>query len=1143
MCSAIIWVLLNPMALKAQLANQVGNQIPKFLSPDASMFQKFVDVPVSEYTGVADITIPIHSVKVGNYTHDISLQYHSGGIKADDEASVVGLGWLLNAGGVINCIPAGMNDAECNPIKTDQELDDLLMQSYTKKTLHELFNENYHDFHQKYTFSSFGSIDKPERGSLYYIFNSQNQIDLFSFNFCGYSGRFVEGQDHQYHALNQADLLTVERENGFFIITDKLGIKYYFNQLERTSKTIGDAFSYSDSYYLTKIAFPDKAADDCIQFRYFNSDLKLSYTPLPSMSTEGTTERTEENDTQNAYIDLVKGARLQSDQVNKYTGSPVYLESIETKSELVKFGLSARLDIKGDAPRKLDSISVYSKYDGGLKKMYVLFNSYFEGNKSTREKSLLYSPYNQSFSNFTEDQVSKRLRLDSLFQVSSGDFKKYAGKYSFVYDNAVNRYTFAYENVALPYKKSTAIDHWGYYNGENNNILVPTFRFGKYEYPLLDDNKREAFIERQKTNGGANRGASPTFMKAGLLNKITYPTGGTTTIAYEPNAFSNYRCLSAEEIKSNVLEKVDEYRTNKNMDEGFFIEPDRRVTFSASFRCMYPPSCVPLSNVKGNTMISLVDKSSTPWTYLAQFSANQFDDWNRELQVTFTTDRRRRVNLVVQTAIPEGTPSVYPYPTQHVYASVRHEYALPNLNSKYSIGGGCRVAQICFYSNSVLQKKQVFCYESADGNSYGKLMVPLSYVSSCRQPGKDCKSIFQFFISQLNVADRPIIQYDGPVVGYSNVEIKEVDSKENSNGKTTKIFSNDLPVFSQEGVIFRVEQKPLNGSLSKVSYFDKEKLVKEQSFDMDLKQKTVAKNYSSFLKYDNEHWSSCRVGPRDSGPLVYEIDDWYLYVSPIYSYQIFKTKEYVKSYTDQGTISEESSYAYDEMGQLSSKSTKRSFGDIVTEKYYYPYNLAAAGNLYLHMGHMPGIVVKEERFVNDRQKEGRLLEYYYPSDGVYCPFRYSLWSEGKGYREEQQFGYGGDGYIKELKRKNGTSTSFIWGYNSTYPVAQFDNATYDDVSGKTSLVVQLQSYTNLTDAATRDRLKALNNSIRKEFPTNVLVTTYTYRPLVGITSKTTPNGATTYYEYDGFGRLTSVKDDKGNIVSKNDYNYYNDKNQ
>jgi YD repeat-containing protein len=56
-------------------------------------------------------------------------------------------------------------------------------------------------------------------------------------------------------------------------------------------------------------------------------------------------------------------------------------------------------------------------------------------------------------------------------------------------------------------------------------------------------------------------------------------------------------------------------------------------------------------------------------------------------------------------------------------------------------------------------------------------------------------------------------------------------------------------------------------------------------------------------------------------------------------------------------------------------------------------------------------------------------------------------------------------------------------------------------------------------------------------PVGAQMTSYTYRPLVGMTSQTDANGIVTYFEYDSFGRLQVVKDSDGNIVKANAYHY------
>jgi YD repeat-containing protein len=53
------------------------------------------------------------------------------------------------------------------------------------------------------------------------------------------------------------------------------------------------------------------------------------------------------------------------------------------------------------------------------------------------------------------------------------------------------------------------------------------------------------------------------------------------------------------------------------------------------------------------------------------------------------------------------------------------------------------------------------------------------------------------------------------------------------------------------------------------------------------------------------------------------------------------------------------------------------------------------------------------------------------------------------------------------------------------------------------------------------------------------ITTYSYKPLVGISSQTDSNGQSIYYEYDDLGRLFRAMDSDGNLIQKIEYNYVN----
>jgi len=57
------------------------------------------------------------------------------------------------------------------------------------------------------------------------------------------------------------------------------------------------------------------------------------------------------------------------------------------------------------------------------------------------------------------------------------------------------------------------------------------------------------------------------------------------------------------------------------------------------------------------------------------------------------------------------------------------------------------------------------------------------------------------------------------------------------------------------------------------------------------------------------------------------------------------------------------------------------------------------------------------------------------------------------------------------------------------------------------------------------------------YPSDAQMMSYTYDPMIGMTSQTDGRSTTTYYEYDGFQRLMNIKDQRGAIVKNNDYNY------
>src|SRR5687767_4823062 len=113
------FLLLQMFAIKKVDAQVKAPQLTP-LSPNAAALWKYTELPVNMYTGIPSITIPIYEIKSGDITVPISLSYHAGGNRVEEQASWVGLGWSLQAGGAINRNVKGVAD-EAGFLKPDND--------------------------------------------------------------------------------------------------------------------------------------------------------------------------------------------------------------------------------------------------------------------------------------------------------------------------------------------------------------------------------------------------------------------------------------------------------------------------------------------------------------------------------------------------------------------------------------------------------------------------------------------------------------------------------------------------------------------------------------------------------------------------------------------------------------------------------------------------------------------------------------------------------------------------------------------------------------------------------------------------------------------------------------------------------------
>ncbi|MBB6372775.1 hypothetical protein HNP36_003908, partial [Chryseobacterium shigense] len=136
------------------------------------------------------------------------------------------------------------------------------------------------------------------------------------------------------------------------------------------------------------------------------------------------------------------------------------------------------------------------------------------------------------------------------------------------------------------------------------------------------------------------------------------------------------------------------------------------------------------------------------------------------------------------------------------------------------------------------------------------------------------------------------------------------------------------------------------------------------------------------------------------------------------------------------------------------------------------------------------------------------------------------------------------GNIQQYTSRSGVSTTIIWGYNKTQPIARIEGAKLSDITP--SLIDNIVSASDndaqlSTDASEQSLVSALdlfrNNSSLTAYP----ITTYTYDSLIGVTSITPPSGIREVYIYDTANRLKEVRENSvtGKMLKEYKYNYKN----
>ena len=461
-------------------------------SPTAYSFAKYVDYPVSYYTGVPNISIPLYEISVGSLNIPISLSYHASGITASQEATRVGLGWNLNAGGVIS------RTVKCG--------DDFLEHS-GPHSLHYGYFEVC-EASEPISNPDFFWTDKE------FCLMSDSEPDLYFYSLPGASGKFVFGKDSIPVMFDKGDHVKIRLDNSYgkvkdFKVWDTGGNLYIFDKREDTwsygrtggfhmnhtlssgvwdvtgqteiHQTFDTPLEYVSSWYLSHII---TNTNDTVAFtyedEYYQLPVQESATKQNFLSYSGDP----------SAADQSFGGTKVSYSCSKTVIRSYRLSDITWKGGRVELGYTDREDIMGygstGAAQKVSSLKVYNA-----------------DNTLVKDFSFDYDYFNPTASG-TYAHVEKRLKLTKLVDCLS--------------DNA--SYEFGYISGSLPKKNTKNTDYWGYYNGSNQGT---TF------YPPA--------VYNGTSYTGGDKDSDFNYMSRGTLETIKWPTGGTIRFVYESNKF------------------------------------------------------------------------------------------------------------------------------------------------------------------------------------------------------------------------------------------------------------------------------------------------------------------------------------------------------------------------------------------------------------------------------------------------------------------------------------------------------------------------------------------------------------------------------------------------------------------------------
>lgn len=1127
--------------LNAQTGNDFNKDVDNInkifpAAPTSNNLMKFEEVPVSYYTGIPDINIPLFNIPTNNpnVNLNVQLKYHPLSAKPEDKASETGLGWSLLAGGTITrTVRGGVAD----------ELIESTFMSPHPSLKYGVYRHEYNPTYKMiYNISDF---DIKEYGFYAGIGRYDTEYDLYQYNFMGYSGRFIilKDQNGNFHVekLDRNNLRITSSHIGSgevesITITDDKGIQYIFKGMESISKDISTVRTglftgssdvsaniggghYFTAFHLDKVK--DQNKNILLSFQYEQTSVVEYYDP------ESRTTRRPKN------------------VVNDYEH---YLgNTMDPDSQMP--GLMEYQTIKNTADTKLltgiaitDKGSIQLTYEKGR-----IDSNYLNPTNLYKLKSIQSNIIGQGINQYIDkytfdyDYSSSFLNksLNTSIELKKLLLKKISQSSAAIGDS--NEYSIDYNNFNSSYDK----DNWGYYKDGN-----------------------QAGITQD------------------IIKSITYPTKGKVIFDFNENVFSY----------APTFESVMAPITGEWVEQSYDFSTSVPNTFNPDIKLEHFTIVSP-QKVKLHLNLGSLIYSNWEFNIFKKTGANTFSapiatfgmGWQSCISTGGAQCPTQNPGESVE-PIREYNKETEVLEPGTYYVSLDGNYGITQRKPSYSLtantkerifksyvtknGGGLRINTIKYFdtpASTEVSKEFVYDYKDLDDpqKSSGALVFPeplFKYIEFIKYFNYDTNSGSSLNYScdsetttDFNVL--PVEKTQGSDVGYQYVTVRQIAHGNNNNiidnGKTVYKFRSPIEfpnteVFGPTMPIYPINNEDyLRGQMIFEKKYDTEgKLISEVNHEYS----TLSLKKVEGIKIKDNYYNNIN-------PDLYKYTDYYYFkkfipgkvlTSPFKYYakygitlptQKTETSYFYKNGV-QSSVTNSSTSVYNALDYLSLSTQTLSDGTSTVTNYSYA---TEKNNQKLITANMIGIPLEtgviQKMTSSDPGKTIAKTELIYdPATSSLLPDAVTGLNIQTNVMENKirYDRYDSKGNIQQYTTKDGISTVIIWGYGQTQAIAKIEGAKLTDISQSLIDSVVIASNTDAAAGANNDETALFTafKTFRDSLP-NYQITTYSYDPLIGVRSITPPSGIREQYIYDSAGRLEKVIDMDGKILKEMKYNYKN----